>query len=74
MKPLSIILALYAAVAGEPAARQAPSADGWKLTWADEFENSGRPDPRNWTYETALSETMNFSGTSRRTPGAKTDS
>lgn len=27
------------------------SADGYRLVWADEFEEDGRPDPANWTYE-----------------------
>jgi beta-glucanase (GH16 family) len=31
-----------------------PSAAGWKLVWADEFDKDGRPDPRNWTYETGF--------------------
>lgn len=28
---------------------QAPA--GYKLTWSDEFDKGGRPDPTNWTYE-----------------------
>ena len=31
-----------------------PSADRWKLIWSDEFDKDGRPDPRNWTYETGF--------------------
>jgi beta-glucanase (GH16 family) len=27
------------------------SSDGYELVWADEFDQAGRPDPRNWTYE-----------------------
>ena len=28
--------------------------DGWKLTWSDEFDRDGRPDPVRWTYETGF--------------------
>ncbi len=46
------------AIAG-PASAQSTSArasngrapDGYTLVWADEFNASGWPDPRNWTYE-----------------------
>jgi beta-glucanase (GH16 family) len=27
------------------------SAEGYHLVWADEFNNDGTPDPKNWTYE-----------------------
>lgn len=27
---------------------------GWKLVWADEFDKEGRPDPRNWGYESGF--------------------
>jgi beta-glucanase (GH16 family) len=33
-------------------AEQAPTH--YKLVWADEFDRDGRPDPRNWTYETGF--------------------
>jgi beta-glucanase (GH16 family) len=26
----------------------------YKLVWADEFNKDGRPDPKNWTYETGF--------------------
>lgn len=26
-------------------------SNNWKLVWADEFEEDGRPNPANWTYE-----------------------
>src|SRR5262245_14343935 len=26
-------------------------AEGFKLVWADEFDQDGAPDPENWTYE-----------------------
>jgi beta-glucanase (GH16 family) len=29
-------------------------AAGWRLVWADEFDKDGRPDPRNWGYETGF--------------------
>ena len=28
--------------------------EGYELGWADEFENDGKPDPANWTYETGF--------------------
>lgn len=36
------------------AARRPADPAGWKLVWADEFDKDGRPDLRNWTYETGL--------------------
>jgi beta-glucanase (GH16 family) len=42
---------------GAPLAQQRPapgggaSPAGWTLVWADEFNQDGRPDPRNWGYE-----------------------
>jgi beta-glucanase (GH16 family) len=38
-----------ATAAGQPGAN-----DGWKLVWSDEFDTPGRPDPRNWTYESGF--------------------
>jgi beta-glucanase (GH16 family) len=32
----------------------APSYQGWKLVWADEFNKKGRPDPTNWQFETGF--------------------
>ena len=32
----------------------APPAGEWKLVWADEFTQPGRPDPANWGYETGF--------------------
>jgi beta-glucanase (GH16 family) len=37
--------------------RTSPSSNteaGWTLVWSDEFEGSGPPDPRNWTFETGF--------------------
>ncbi|MPY91326.1 MAG: family 16 glycosylhydrolase [Luteitalea sp.] len=31
-----------------------PAPAEYELVWADEFEQDGRPDPRNWTYETGF--------------------
>jgi beta-glucanase (GH16 family) len=31
--------------------RDVYKAEGYHLTWADEFNRSGKPDPANWTYE-----------------------
>src|SRR5262249_1528566 len=38
----------------EAARAGTPAAAGWKLIWSDEFDTDGRPDPRNWTYETGF--------------------
>ena len=38
------------APAADPFAPNPPS--GMKLVWGDEFDEDGRPDPANWTYET----------------------
>ena len=38
------------AAAADPFAPKPP--DGMKLVWSDEFDVNGRPDPKNWTYET----------------------
>ncbi|MDO7849978.1 glycoside hydrolase family 16 protein [Hymenobacter convexus] len=32
----------------------APSYEGWKLAWADEFNTPGAPDPKNWQFETGF--------------------
>jgi beta-glucanase (GH16 family) len=41
-------------LAAEAARADTPAAAGWKLIWADEFDKDGKPDPRNWTYETGF--------------------
>ena len=38
------------AIAADPFAPKPPP--GMKLVWSDEFSVDGRPDPKNWTYET----------------------
>ncbi len=30
---------------------KSPTADGWKLTWSDEFNYSGLPDSTKWSYD-----------------------
>src|SRR5712691_3833145 len=45
---------LQAAPSGEKTEQRAPQLEGWKLVGADEFDNDGPPDPRNWTYETGF--------------------
>lgn len=40
--------------ATEAVSKIAPPSADWKLVWADEFEKDGRPDPRNWNYETGF--------------------
>jgi beta-glucanase (GH16 family) len=37
-----------------------PPHDQWKLVWADEFNQDGRPNPRNWTYETGFVRNQEF--------------
>ncbi len=39
---------------GEAADRRESPSAGWKLVWADEFGKDGRPDPRNWGYESGF--------------------
>jgi beta-glucanase (GH16 family) len=47
---LALALTMSAAAQTTPVA--SPSAPaGYTLVWADEFNNDGWPDPRNWTYE-----------------------
>src|ERR1700730_5477520 len=62
--PLRVLLLLAAAVSVASCKRDAAvvtlSTDHgeesreWELVWADEFEVDGRPDPKNWTYETGF--------------------
>ena len=33
------------------ACASAPSPNGWRLAWSDEFVHDGAPDPANWDYE-----------------------
>lgn len=43
-----------------PASETLPPEPGWKLVWADEFDQAGRPDPRKWTYETGFVRNQEF--------------
>jgi beta-glucanase (GH16 family) len=36
---------------GDAPSKHQPPADAWQLVWADEFDKSGRPNPRDWTCE-----------------------
>jgi beta-glucanase (GH16 family) len=40
--------------AGEAASKRGPSPEDWDLVWADEFEEDGRPDPRDWNCDTGF--------------------
>jgi hypothetical protein len=51
--------------------RDVYKAEGYHLTWADEFNRSGKPDAANWTYERALSEMKSCNGTSQKMPSVK---
>jgi len=42
------------------------TAGGYKLVWADEFDEDGAPNPKNWAFEKGLSATRRTSGTRRR--------
>lgn len=44
-----VLMAASIVIAEEKASK--PSYEGYELVWADEFNNDGRPDPNNWTYE-----------------------
>lgn len=35
-------------------ASSSTETNGYRLLWADEFETDGKPDPKNWTYETGF--------------------
>jgi beta-glucanase (GH16 family) len=37
-----------------PAASERGAAEDWKLVWSDEFDRAGRPDARNWTFESGF--------------------
>jgi beta-glucanase (GH16 family) len=61
MRPIRALAVLLGFMAGMAADISTPASGesrrdpaGWKLVWADEFRKSGRPDPRNWTYETGF--------------------
>lgn len=43
---------LACGVARAVAADKPASPAGWKLTWSDEFDKPGLPDPNKWDYET----------------------
>jgi beta-glucanase (GH16 family) len=44
------VAALLPAARGRPAPEPAPAPDGWKLTWADEFDGKGI-DPAKWDFD-----------------------
>jgi beta-glucanase (GH16 family) len=37
-----------------PVSNGPSSSENWKLVWSDEFDTPGRPNPKNWTYETGF--------------------
>ena len=43
-----------AATESDAAAVAAYSSPDWKLTWSDEFDRDGAPDPAKWNYEVGL--------------------
>ena len=61
--PLRVLLlaafaAGFASCTSRPAGVATPAgreqAAEWELVWADEFDEEGRPNPVNWTYETGF--------------------
>lgn len=46
---MTIFTAAVAALSVQ--ASPSPAPDGYRLTWADEFEADGLPDPTRWTYD-----------------------
>lgn len=51
MKVTFLLVAMMAIVAPLPQTGNADESTDYKLVWADEFNQDGRPDPNNWTYE-----------------------
>ena len=56
MKLTGIGIALAAAALGQqaPPAPPRPAAPATSFVWSDEFNTDGRPDPKNWTFETGF--------------------
>lgn len=46
-----IFFTLFAFISCSPEADPGETAGDYQLVWSDEFEQEGRPDPANWTYE-----------------------
>jgi beta-glucanase (GH16 family) len=46
-----IVTCLILLVTSIIAAREIPASTEYELVWSDEFNEDGRPDPNNWTYE-----------------------
>ncbi|GAB4458183.1 MAG: hypothetical protein OHK0029_19110 [Armatimonadaceae bacterium] len=64
-KRAAVLLALLAVGAAVFSTVQAkPTSSGkneeWKLVWSDEFNENGRPNPRNWVYETGFVRNQEF--------------
>ena len=53
---------------GTPARQQ--EMDGYKLVWADEFNQEGPPDPNAWSFEKGLFATASSNGIRKRTRSA----
>ncbi|MBI1389783.1 MAG: family 16 glycosylhydrolase [bacterium] len=53
MKALSacLLACLISLGYGCATAQHTASANGWKLTWSEEFNKAGAPDPATWSYE-----------------------
>jgi len=51
MKVTSFVVVIMAMVAPVLQSGNAAESADYKLIWADEFNQNGRPDPNNWTYE-----------------------
>lgn len=51
MKAMSLVLVVIMVVTSLMQTCCAEESKEYKLVWADEFNQDGRPDPNNWTYE-----------------------
>lgn len=61
MKPtlLFFLLTLTLTLTTTKAANPTPYK-GWKLIWSDEFNQDGKPDPTNWTFEHGFTRNQEF--------------
>jgi beta-glucanase (GH16 family) len=51
---LAFVMGVAAMIPGHSDGPAAGPSEEWKLVWSDEFDKPGRPDSRNWTYETGF--------------------
>lgn len=51
---MAVFVASSCAEAFDVCGNQNDNSSGWVLVWADEFNQDGRPDSKNWNYETGF--------------------